>query len=378
MREEEAATMDEALAAAAEGFEATYARVGAVVSWLRAAETARLAHAELEVHLGAEARELFRQLFQDHLDLRAARELRLPEVADADGVARRSAEADHDRAVTTVFGEVTARRIAYRQGGHQNLYPADAVANWPTERHSHGLRECCAIEAARGSFAAAAEAVRRATGQAIAKRQVEELAGAAAVDFDDFYAQARPGPASAGDLLVVSVDAKGIVMRSASLTKATQAAAARATQKLHGRLSKGEKANRKRMAEVGAVYTVEPVPRSPTDVMAHSDEVDAAKQAPKAAAKWLTASLVDDAANVISSLFDEAERRDPDHRRAWVGLVDGNRHQIERIEVEATARGIEVTIVVDWVHVLEYLWSAAWSFFTEGDPAAEDWVGAKA
>ena len=35
-------------------------------------------------------------------------------------------------------------------------------------------------------------------------------------------------------------------------------------------------------------------------------------------------------------------------------------------------------IVVDYVHVLEYLWDAAWCFFAEGDPAAEAWVGEKA
>jgi hypothetical protein len=34
--------------------------------------------------------------------------------------------------------------------------------------------------------------------------------------------------------------------------------------------------------------------------------------------------------------------------------------------------------VIDCVHVLEYLWSSAWSFFKEGDPAAERWVHEKA
>jgi hypothetical protein len=34
--------------------------------------------------------------------------------------------------------------------------------------------------------------------------------------------------------------------------------------------------------------------------------------------------------------------------------------------------------VVDFIHVLEYLWRAAWSFFDEGDAAAEAWVHEKA
>jgi hypothetical protein len=82
----------------------------------------------------------------------------------------------------------------------------------------------------------------------------------------------------------------------------------------------------------------------------------------------------EDAAAVVSQVFDEAERRDPGHRRTWVALVDGNNHQIDRIQAEARARQVDVTIVVDFVHVLEYLWKAAWCFFDEGDPDAERWV----
>jgi hypothetical protein len=43
-----------------------------------------------------------------------------------------------------------------------------------------------------------------------------------------------------------------------------------------------------------------------------------------------------------------------------VALVDGNAHQIDRIRAEADARDVPVTIVVDFVHVIEYVWKAAW------------------
>ncbi len=78
---------------------------------------------------------------------------------------------------------------------------------------------------------------------------------------------------------------------------------------------------------------------------------------------------------VVAGIFDEAERRDPHHRRTWIALVDGNNHQIERIQSEARKRKVEVAIVVDFVHVAEYIWKAAWSFFDEGDPEVEAWVG---
>jgi hypothetical protein len=54
------------------------------------------------------------------------------------------------------------------------------------------------------------------------------------------------------------------------------------------------------------------------------DDRDPPARAPKAAGKWLTASVTDDIPAVIAAGFDEATRRDPDHARDWIALVDGN------------------------------------------------------
>ncbi|WBO68855.1 hypothetical protein [Streptomyces camelliae] len=62
---------------------------------------------------------------------------------------------------------------------------------------------------------------------------------------------------------------------------------------------------------------------------------------------------------MIAAMFDQAQQRDPDQRRRWIVLVDGNNHQLERIQHEAGRRGVHVDIVIDFVHVLEYLWKAA-------------------
>lgn len=351
-----------------------------IVGWLEGNDAAGLEHGELEAQLQRKGRELVRCLFQDHLDLRAGREQRLDAVADARGVERRAVERDHQRPLASVFGEVTVSRLAYRQRGEENLYVADGVLNLPAEQASHGVRRLAAIEAAAGSFEHATGQVREHTGLALGKRQVEELAVRAAVDFDRFYAErlsaADEQAHGEDDVLVLSADGKGIVMRAEALREATAKAAQRASPKLKTRLSKGEKANRKRIAEVGAVYEITPAPRTPAEVLAPTKEK--VLPAPKAKHKWLCASVVEDAATVVGDIFDEAQRRDPDQQRTWVALVDGNNHQIDRIRAEAKQRKLKVRIVVDVVHVLEYLWGAAWCFFTEGDPAAERWVHEKA
>jgi hypothetical protein len=359
---------DGAFAAAEEHF-------GGIVSFLRGDEAASLTHGELECRLQADSRELFRLLTQDHLDLRAQREARVDAVADSQGVTRPAVEAGHRRVLATVFGAVQVSRLAYRRKGHGNLHPADAVLNLPTERHSHGLRRLAAIEAARSSFDGAVEAIERASGQVVGKRQAEGLARRAVRDFEAFYEQRPPEEAAHDDVLVLSCDGKGVVMRPEALRAATAKAAAGAGHKLATRLSKGEKRNRKRMAEVGTVYDATPAPRIPADVLPESDaERQRARPGAKAKNKWLTASVTASTAAVVSSVFDEADRRDPAHERTWVALVDGNRHQIDRIRAEARRRKVKVSILVDIVHVLEYLWKAAWSFHAEGDPAAEAWV----
>jgi hypothetical protein len=102
-----------------------------------------------------------------------------------------------------------------RAPGVGKLHPADAVLNPPVERHSHGLRRLCALESPRGSFEDAVEAIERHTGVRLGKRQVEELVGLAAMDFEDFYENRHPGARE--DLLVLSADGKGIVMRPDAL-----------------------------------------------------------------------------------------------------------------------------------------------------------------
>lgn len=333
-----------------------------------------LEHSELEEYLLEKGPELMRQLIQDYLDRRARAEPRLDLVRDAEGIERGSIESGHQRSLTTAFGEVEVTRKAYRQRGHDNLHPTDGDLNLPPEQYSHTLRKAAAIEASRGSYDEAVAAIERQTRQRIGKRQVEELAIRSAVDFDAFYQGSVREPCGIDDVLVLSCDGKGIVMRPEALREATRRTAAKSQPKLARRLSKGEKGNRKRIAEVGSVYDCLPVPRQPEDVLRRSGDEEG-KPAPKAKAKWVTASVIEDAAEVVAGIFDEAERRDPHHRRTWIALVDGNNHQIERIQSEARKRKVEVAIVVDFVHVAEYIWKAAWSFFDEGDPEVEAWVG---
>jgi hypothetical protein len=345
---------------------------------LQSGESQRMTHSDLESLITAEGREIQRRLLQGHLDLRASEERVESSVRGADDV-ERTHHRQRSRGLLTVFGLVTALRMTYGARRHASLSPLDASLNLPEEIYSHGLRKLSAIEAARGSFDATVEAVERATGTRLPKRQAEELVERAAKDFDGFYDRPEPVEVAASEkeLLVLSLDGKGIVMRRESLRAATRKAAESGQHKLGHRLSKGEKKDRKRMATVAAVYDLVPQGRRPEDILADLRPVqDVSKPRPRAKNKRVWASVEKSAEAVTSEVFEEARRRDPECRRRWVVLVDGDRHQIARIRAEAKRRGLskDITLVVDFIHVLEYLWDAAWCFFEEGDKEVEQWV----
>ena len=344
-------------------------------AWLGGPQAAGLEHGELEAVMEGRGRELLRLMLQDHLDLRAAREQRVERVTGPDRVVRTRAEKGHRRSLATIFGPVTVSRIAYRAAGAGNVHLADAALNLPPERHSHGLRRMAAAAAARGSFGQACAEVTRRTGSALGRRQCEELARRAAADFAGFYA-ARPGRPAPGDVLALSCDGKGIVVLASQMRpERARKARSRARQpKQDGRLSRGETRDRKRMAEVCAVYDVAPVPRTAGQVLGPRPDGALRPPAPRAAGKWLTAGLAGPAAELVASAFAEADRRDPGRRRTWIALADGNTHQIGQIRKQAAARGITVTVIIDFIHVIEHLWTAAWCFLPEASPDAAGWV----
>ena len=358
-----------------------------VVGWLESPEAAESTHDAVERAVLAMGRESLRQAFQDHADVRAMREVR-PEgpVVGADGVERTRVERGHERVLVTVVGKVWVRRWAFRAGakGVGNLYPADAVWNMPVGMYSHEMRRLVMAEVVRGSFESAQAAIARVTGVTMSKRQIEALSVTASVDSDAFYRDAAPDAAAQVDeaaVVVLTSDAKGVVMRPEGMRKmaAKQAEEAKAKPSLSKRTASGCKPHQKRMAQIACAYYVKPVVRAPGDVIVGvGDDPDRETvDGPKAHRKWCTVSLKDEVTTVVKAMFDEAERRDPEHTREWVGLVDGNLHQIRVIKAEAKRRGITLPLLIDFVHVAEYVWSAAWTFHHKTDPTAQAWVDAR-
>ncbi len=115
--------------------------------------------------------------------------------------------------------------------------------------------------------------------------------------------------------------------------------------------------------------------RRPEDII--GDQRDPPKR-PAICDKRVWASVRQDAKTIIASAFAEAFGRDPQQEQNWVVLVDGEPHQLKTIKTMAQKQGVEVTIVLDFIHVLEYLWKAAYCFCPSGSETAEVWVRSRA
>jgi hypothetical protein len=342
----------------------------------------------MEVLVIERGRELLRELVQLSLDTQAEREVRQPQVTGQDGVRRARAERGHDRPVVTRLGQVRVQRIAYRAGikGAGSLFPRDAVLNLPPLGYSWGLQQLAEMFCRAVSYEQAHEFVLAATGVAIGKRQLEQITVAAAADAERFYQdrlQDQGGPAGAGEdqeerlpPLVISADGKGVAMRPEARRRRTKAPEQK-VRTFEKRAGTGEKKGCKRMAETGCVFDVAPgQARAPEQVM-RPDPGGEPPARPHAVNRWYTCDITAGRDVTIGKVFDEADRRDPGHRRTWIALVDGDIYQLGLIQAQAAARGITLAIVIDFIHVLEYLWKAAWCFHAPRDPAMEHWVTAQ-
>ena len=341
----------------------------------------------LVIELG---RELLRGLVQLTLDAQAEREVRLPEVTGTDGVRRARAEPDHARPVVTRLGQVRVRRIAYRSGvrGAGSLFPRDAVLNLPPLGYSWALQRLAEMFARSGSYEQAHEFVLAATGVSIGKRQLEQIVAAAAADAERFCQDRSRDQAAvpaAGEQeqglppLAISADGKGVAMLPEARRRRTRAPDQK-VRTFEKRAGTGEKKGCKRMAETGCVFDVA-VPdgpaRTPEQVMC-PDPGRARQDRPRAENRWYACDITAGRDVTIGKVFAEADRRDPGRRRTWIALVDGDNYQLGLFQAAAAARGITLAIVIDFIHVLEYLWKVAWCFHPPRDPAMEDWVTAQA
>jgi len=371
---------------AASAFNDSRSAFEALVSTLSGDDSAGLDHGEVERCVAAGGMEIMRCLMQDHLALRAERESASREpMRGADGEERTEFRPS-SRPLGTLFGTVVVQRLALvRHGVSGGLRPLDAHLNLPEGLYSHGVQREVAWGVAQSSYDAVVVNIRRTTGTTIAKHQAEDLVVKLASDFQDFYQEQPPQVEPRDYLLVMTFDGSGVVMRPEGLRPETRKRAERSKSRRSvaesaavGQQRDDERKNRKRMAEVAAVYSLEPVGRTPEDVMCELRRTGPHTPRPKAQNKRVWASLERSISDVVGDAFVEAFQRDEANERRWVAVVDANPDQLAAMHRMEGICGVVVTTVIDLIHVLGYLWKAGKALNGDDAQATEAWVTERA
>src|SRR3989475_8565009 len=298
-----------------------------------------------------------------------------PAVTRADGVLLPREQKLRGRDYFSIFGKFAVARTCYRTPGEPGIFPLDAQVNLPERCYSYFLQEWMTLFEVEHPFKESAGFFAQLFDLEVAESVLMEVAKEAPKDYKDFYAQRPLSPEdTAGELLVVSFDGKGVPMIKEEAAK------------LKAKLGTGEKRQKKKEALVGVSYTVDPKPRSPEALAellvdpeaarARRQRENVADDAPKAQQVRRLASLVRTKEAVMELIKAEAERRDPQHRKPLVVLLDGALG-LWRLATKLFKPWKRVTFVLDIMHVVGDLWSAANALFGEASQAGKHWVQQK-
>jgi uncharacterized protein UPF0236 len=267
---------------------------------------------------------------------------------------------------------LTITRVVYgtREGQKIECVPLDGRLGLPEGDFSYVLEDWSQRFCLKESFAEAGRSLEVLLGLHLGRRTLEQMNRDVA-GYAPAFREAIEPPASEqeGPLLIVTADGKGVPMRKPKPDGPRR----------HHRRGKGEKANKKQMACVGAVYSIEPLVRTADDILDEVLRDKRSKDRPEPQHKHVWAEMTREIEGqppvtakdgLFCQVFDELTVRNFGQDRPVVCLLDGERSLWD-------AQGVyfpEAVGVLDLFHVLERVWAVAHCFHKEGSDEAEQYV----
>jgi hypothetical protein len=291
-------------------------------------------------------------------------------ITSADGTLLRY----HDRrsiGYVSIFGKLRVWRHAFTASGQSVVCPLDAELSLPERCYSDVLREWATYGATDGAYRASQTVLERVLGLTLSVQAIETAVEEDAADVAAFLTE--PPAASPeeppGHLLVVQADGKGVPMIPSETGVPTG--------QREVRRKRGQPPGTKKEAIVTAVYTIDPTPRRPEDVLATllplegdvaSTPVDRPDRA-RPVGKELHATL-DGKTVALTRMAERTTHYDGPHIQQRLALTDG----ADALQRAMHAALPDYPLVLDIIHALEHLWEAANGFLGERHPERTAWV----
>ena len=357
--------------------------VGSLIQLVeRAAREGQAAH-EVEESLFRELLSLGRQLYGHFLRLLGTgdegEQYPLP-----DGRTILRLPALQSRSLLTIFGEFKLERVAYavREGQKIEAVPLDARLQLPESKFSYLLQNWDQLLTTDLPYNQVSRYLTTILGLEQHVDSLERMSQQMAASAEEFLWQLPTPPAAEeGEILVESADGKGVPIRHA-------ADAAPIHDHAH---RPGPKPDRKRMATIGAVYSVDRYERTPEQVLEalfHDPQTPQPADLParpRPQHKRTYARLDDDveqwgdeAVNGQAATFgwmDEQLRSRLVRRRKPIDVVCIMDGQESLWETKAKLQADQPTVeILDLLHVTPRLWEAAHIFHPKDLAGAEQFV----
>lgn len=265
---------------------------------------------------------------------------------------------DTSRTYVSIFGKLHFARPYFYRRRHGGQAPLDAELSLGDDCYSDLVREVHDYLSVHGVYHKAGEIVGRLLGLTLSTRALQTNLAEDAADVLNYYDQKpAPVPDSEAEILVIQADGKGVPL------------ILEATQPDKVRLGKGEKHGRKKEAMVTSVYSIEPAPRTPEQVVAsYYDKISLAKPT-KPHNKHLWATL-DGKDAALSRLTTQVQQRVGKHIRYKIALCDG----CPSLQKQLAKYFSEFIQILDFIHANEYLWKVANALFGETDDRRFEWM----
>jgi len=289
----------------------------------------------------------------------------------------RRLETPHVRVYQSVFGRFELERVVYgtREGQKIADVPFDRQLALPDSNFSYLLQDWAQSVAVENTYRRVPETLGRILDVHPSVDSLERMTLKMAEPVRSFRAsRPTPAPEEEGALCVVSADGKGIPMRRP---------VPQAPIYSHDPAQEA-KTNRKKMAVVGTVYTIDPWVRTPEEVATslfhspHALPPSSARPVPKHKRLW--ASLPhhqdDHEVSATDTTFDwlaqEVGRRNSRADKPLLLLMDGQKSLWEAGQrLLPTAKTIEI---LDLLHATPRLWDAAHLFYGRDEEQALSFV----
>ena len=263
----------------------------------------------------------------------------------------------------SLFGEATVWRACYWLKGVGSQFPLDDQLSLPQRSFSDLVQERISELTVVMTYEEAVTVFSKWLGWDLSKRSSEQINADQANYVETYYETRLVSDTPTRDtILVVSADGKGIPMTRKD------------SPPPEARRGRGEKKTAKKDATVTALYTIAPYKRCADDIIralvpSFAAETFSLSPRPKPTDKQVLGTLGGQKV-AFEQLTRQVERRRSDQINHYVALTDGNRGLKNRVQQDLP----QFTLILDIIHVIEYLWEAANTLLGETHPLREVWM----